>query len=281
MVDAAHTRPSRAERGMTGRILKVFGGTLQFRHMRGVGLEAACGRCVVASAAAVWVLAGLAHAQAPSPRSALPVELVGVMVDARVPSRSGCLVRCTYPEELRRTAIVGVGQTACDLAEIREVHEDAVVIRNVLTNQTELLAFRRTDGSTSPPAQVALPLPPGPKVVAASADRVNVEVQKGAVDRYLANLPDFLSSALATPRYRSAGGGLPAIDGFEISQVKAGGAVDTLGLKDGDVILELNGERLDSLATVFRLFGQAQSTTNATLTVLRNGQPLTFTFRTR
>jgi membrane-associated protease RseP (regulator of RpoE activity) len=237
------------------------------------------GQRVVTSMVAVWALGALLHAQEPLPRSALPVELVGVVVDARVPSRSGCLVRCMYPEELRRTAIVEVGRTACDLVEIREVHEDAVVIRNVLTNRTELLAFRGPGTAVSVPASVAA-APPVPRVVTASPDRVDVEVRKGTVDRYLADLPGFLSSALATPRYRR-NGGLPAIDGFEISQIKAGGAVDVLGLRDGDVILEFNGQRLDSLATVLRLFGQAQSGTSATLTVLRNGQPLTFTFKTK
>jgi membrane-associated protease RseP (regulator of RpoE activity) len=238
------------------------------------------GQRVVTSTMTVWALGALLHAQEPLPRSALPVELVGVVVDARVPSRSGCLVRCMYPEELRRTAIVEVGRTACDLAEIREVHEDAVVIRNVLTNRTELLAFRGPGTAVSVPVKAAAAPPPVPRIVTASPARVDVEVQKGTVDRYLADLPGFLSSALATPRYRS-NGGLPGIDGFEISQVKAGGAVDVLGLRDGDVILEFNGERLDSLATVLRLFGQAQSGTSATLTVLRNGQPLTFTFKTK
>lgn len=232
---------------------------------------------------AVGVCAAGGSPQAPErpPSSALPVELVGVVVDSDAPSRSACLVRCTYPEELRRTSIVEVGRTACDLAEIREVHENAVVIRNVLTNRTELLTFRKTAGSVDPPAPMAVPDQPAPRVVAAGPERVSVELRKGAVDHYLANLPDFLSSALATPRYRNTGGGLPAIEGFEISQIKPGSVVEKLGLRDGDVILEVSGERLDSLATVLRLLGQARATTETTLTVLRNGQRMTFAFRTK
>jgi hypothetical protein len=247
-------------------------GTLRGRTIR-VGLAALL--------ASLWALTGPLPAQELPPRSSLPLELVGVVVDARVPSRSACLVRCTYPEELARTAIVEVGRTACDLAEVREVREDAVVIRNVLTSRTELLAFRPPSGPVSARPAPAAASPPAPRVLAASSDRIDVEVQKDAVDRYLANLPDFLSSALATPRYRSGDGGPPTIDGFGISQITPGGAVDALGLEDGDVLLELNGERLDSLATVLRLFGQVQATTHATLTVLRHGQPITITFRTR
>jgi type II secretory pathway component PulC len=240
----------------------------------------AIGKRAAASAAGVCVLAALLHGQQALPSSPLPVELVGVVVDTRAPSRSGCLVRCTYPEELRRTSIVEVGRTACDLAEIREVHENAVVIRNVLTNRIERLAFRPSDGASGTPVSATAAQPASPRIVAASRERVSVELQRGTVDRYLANLPDFLSSAVATPHHRTTGG-LPAIDGFEISQVKAGGAVAAMGLRDGDIIQEVNGERLDSLATVLRLFGQAQSATSTTLTVQRNGQRLAFTFRTR
>lgn len=241
----------------------------------------AVGKRAGASAAGVCALAALLHGQQALPASPLPVELVGVVVDTRAPSRSGCLVRCTYPEELRRTSIVEVGRTACDLAEIREVREDGVVIRNVLTNRAEFLAFRGPDGFVRPPAAVPAVVPSAPTVVATSPESVSVELREGAVDRYLANLPDLLSSALATPRYRRGAGGPPAIEGFELTQVKRGGAVDALGLRNGDVLLALNGEPLDSLATVLRLFGQAQATTNATLTVLRDGQRMTFTFRTR
>jgi type II secretory pathway component PulC len=47
------------------------------------------------------------------------------------------------------------------------------------------------------------------------------------------------------------------------------------------VILEVNGETLDSLPTVLRLFGQVQSATQAKLTVLRGSQRMTFVFNTK
>jgi general secretion pathway protein C len=107
---------------------------------------------------------------------------------------------------------------------------------------------------------------------------VTVDLPAQSVEHYLANLPDLLNAASATPRYRDVANGQRVIEGFEIDRIKPGGIVEQMGLRNGDVILELNGEKLDSLVTVMRLFGQAQSMPQAKMTVLRNGQRLTFVF---
>jgi len=124
------------------------------------------------------------------------------------------------------------------------------------------------------PAQTLLS-PPLP-VLRRSSDVVTIELAEESVRHYLANLPELLSSARATPRYRDTGIGQRTIGGFEINQIKTAGVVEQMGLKNADVILELNGQPLDSLASVMRLFGQAQGMTQSRMTVLRNGQRLTF-----
>jgi type II secretory pathway component PulC len=113
-------------------------------------------------------------------------------------------------------------------------------------------------------------------VLSRSSDVVTIELPEASVTHYLANLPELLGSARATPRYRHTGFGQQTIEGFEIDQIKTGGVVEQMGLKNGDVILDLNGQPLDSLASVIRLFGQAQGMTQSRLTILRNGQRMTF-----
>jgi len=214
------------------------------------------------------------------PRTALPLALVGVIVDAAAPSNSVCLIRCTYPA--RRVHSFGPGQIACEVAEVREVRQDAVIVNNLLTNRPEVLALQATMPSTNtlPPTDAQVPAraapAPRPPVVRKSSDVVTVEVPEESVQHYLANLPELLSSARATPRYRDTGIGQRTIEGFEIDQIKTAGVVEQMGLKNGDVIVELNGQPLDSLESVLRLFGQAQGMTQSRMTVLRNGQRLTF-----
>jgi type II secretory pathway component PulC len=221
----------------------------------------------------------------PLPRTALPLALVGVIVDANEPSSSLCLIRCAYPVQRVRT--LSPGQNACDVAEVTEVRAEAVVIRNLLTNAAELLPLQdarpaatgSVEADAKAPAQAA-PAPPRP-VVRKSSDVVTIELAEASVRYYLANLPELLGSARATPRYRSTGFGQSSVDGFEIDQVKAGGVVDQMGLRNGDAVLELNGEPLDSLASVMRLFAQAQGMPQSRMTVLRNGQRMTFVLHRR
>jgi type II secretory pathway component PulC len=213
-------------------------------------------------------------------RTSLPMVLVGVMVDSRDPSRSACLVRCAYPIERRGASFLEVGATACDRAEIREIREDGVIVRNLSADRLEFLPLPQGSQRMSGPVQDAAP-PPAPAVMRESTDRVDIEVPKETVDHYLVNLPELMKAARAAPRYQDAPNGQRVIEGFEITQITSGSVVEKLGLKSGDVILEVNGERLDGMAAVLRLLGQAQGMGQATLTVQRGTQRMTFRFNTK
>jgi len=220
--------------------------------------------------AVLLFLALPARAQHSLPVSTLPLDLVGVIVNAAAPARSVCLVRRTYPAP--RVDLFSTGESLYDYAEIREIRGDGVVLRNKITNGSELLVFNRDK-----PFVAAAPSPPHPAPVPIKdADGVKVTVAKETIAHYLTNLPELLDSAFAAPRYRDGQDGRRAVEGFEISRIKAGGAADQLGLKNGDVILDVNGEPLDGLPTVMRLLSRAQDLAQAKLTVLRNGQKMNF-----
>jgi type II secretory pathway component PulC len=238
------------------------------------------GGSLAAWACCLLTLGAAQQSPEPLPRTALPLALVGVIADANEPSNSVCLIRCAYPVSRVRT--LSPGQNACDVAEVQEVRADTVVIRNLLSNHTELLSLQSAKPSTAAPvpqdAREAVPATPAPAppVLRSSADVVTIDLPEASVTHYLANLPELLASARATPRYRSTGFGQSSMDGFEIDQIKAGGVVEQMGVKNGDVILDLNGQPLDSLASAIQLFGQARSMTQSRMTVLRNGQRMTF-----
>jgi type II secretory pathway component PulC len=218
--------------------------------------------------------------QAPSPvvlpASQLPLTLVGVAVGEAGPSASVCMIRCAYPSAETASTIYRVGARACDVAEVTDIQADAVVIRNLVTNRLERLSLHGAGAPTvAPTAAAALAIIPS--VVKKSPNNVTVDVPKAAVDHYLLNLSDLLTSALATPHFRSAG----VMDGFQLGEIKAGSVVEQLGLRNGDIITDVNGEALDSFAAVMRLAGQAQTITQAKMTVLRSGKPMTFVFNTK
>jgi type II secretory pathway component PulC len=203
--------------------------------------------------------------------STLPLDLVGIIVNKVAPSNSVCLIRRTYPS--KTDDAFQPGQKAFDFAEIREIHPDGVIIQNLVTNNLEYLTFQKNKPLAKHP-----PPPPTPRVMTKSSDTVNIDLPKNTINHYLENLPDLLASAVAAPRYREDKNGQKIIDGFEISRIKEGSVVERLDLKNGDVILAVNGEPLDSLATVMRLLGGIKNMSEAKLAVLRDGRKLNFVF---
>ncbi|MCK7510121.1 MAG: hypothetical protein MZV70_42860 [Desulfobacterales bacterium] len=131
--------------------------------------------------------------QAPPPPSALPLRLTGILFDQAQPERSACLIRCVA--QPGRQGIYLVGERACDLAEVREILKDAIVIENLEAKRLERLTF---PGVTSP---AAVPPPAAePVEKAAPPEPVQVVLPPEAVQTAIANLPELLSSAFAVPR---------------------------------------------------------------------------------
>jgi type II secretory pathway component PulC len=220
---------------------------------------------------------------APLPLSTLPLRLLGVVRDTTTPARSAGLIQCGAPQEKRAAWLFAIGDRACDVAEVTEVLEDAVVIRNLQTSRLELLTLPKAGARTVPPP-VETPIEaqpdvsPRPLVHTVSPDVVMVELQRELLHRYLSNIPEVLTSAVATPRYATGGSGPAAIEGYQMSRIKPGGIVEQLGIRDDDVLLEFNGQKLDSLAAVAGLLGQSQELDGSKLTVLRNGKRMTFIY---
>jgi hypothetical protein len=234
-----------------------------------------------------WVVgatgAGLQQPSQPAPpASTLPLQLVAVMLDRGTPANSSCLIRCTYPSEKQGRFVAG--QTACDLAEIKEIRQQDVLVNNLLRTRLEVLPLshgQRGEVAVPPPAGPAPAPPPAAPVVTESPEGVSVDLAKGSVDHYLGNLPDVLASALAAPRLRDGPNGAKSVDGYEIGGVKEAGVVEQLGLRNGDVVLEVNGQPLDGLPTIMRLLAQVQTMPQVTITVLRKGQRVTVVFNTK
>jgi len=233
---------------------------------------------VVAVSAASVAAAG--QSAAPLPDSTLPIRLVGVALDRTRPGNSLSFIHCrSNGAEEGAAEAFRTGEIACNVAEIREIRERAAVIMNLTTDRLELLPLggEATSAVAQPPA--ADPTP-APAVVTPSKGLVTVDLRKDLVDHYLANMDEVLSSALATP-YRGSTGAVGTIEGFELGQIKTGGAAERLGFQNGDVIVEVNGVKLDSLDAVLRLMSQGPRAKQVQMSVLRNGQPLTFVFNTK
>lgn len=203
----------------------------------------------------------------------LPIDLVGVIVNSHSPEKSVCLLRRTAPDKTEETA--RPGDRVFRVANILAVESQKVVLKNLATGELEDLSFWKT----TPPEPIRRPQSVPPPVIAAVAPReIVIDVPKETVEYFKANLKDVLNSAFAAPRMREESG-KSVIDGFEISRIKKGGIVSQLGILDGDVVVEANGVKLDSLDKVLALYRQSQEAARVDLVVLRGGRRMTISFR--
>lgn len=193
--------------------------------------------------------------QAP-PVTALPAVLRGAALNASAPERSLAVITCTDAADAP-TAFVRAGEQACGTLEVVSIQGDGITLRNLQTGRIERLPLRAAVTDTPP-------------------SRVDVPVARATIDKYLMDLPAFLSSALAVPHYRDG-----KIDGYQIGRITPGGPIAALGLRDGDVIETVNGQPVADLATVLKLAGTLPTLSEVTMTIARAGRPMTFVFTTK
>jgi Do/DeqQ family serine protease len=96
---------------------------------------------------------------------------------------------------------------------------------------------------------------------------LNQLIEHGKVSRgQLGVTVQYISSDLA------ASLGLKEAKGVLVNSVRSGGPADRAGVKTGDIILELNGKPVDDVNTLRNTVAASGAGTDATLTLMRNGE---------
>lgn len=188
-----------------------------------------------------------------------PADLaaVGVVV-ARRPEASIAVLRAGG-----RSRVVGVGETAFG-GRVAEITAQGVVLEFEGT-RSEL----RLTTAAAPLAQPRLPVP----TAAAEPAEGALTMERREVERRL---------ALETSRILAETSLVPAQNGgFAITRMPEGTVLSEAGLRPGDVLTEVNGVAIDSLATLIGLWPRLQNETTLRAVVLRGGEPVTLTVSLR
>lgn len=201
-------------------------------------------------------LFGQANAGASSqlPRTSLNLELTGVMVRGK---NSYALIRIDGADETP----VGIGQDIRDGATLEAVYPDRVTLRR--GGALESLQLKDGD-STLPEGSIVS----GATSPADGADDTRGNDAAGNPEQR----PEVASQALVVP---SADGG------FLVRQVQGGSLYEKLGLRAGDVIRRINGQPVNDMHDVMRIYqrtGNLQQAGAVTVDVVRAGTPRTLTY---
>lgn len=108
---------------------------------------------------------------------------------------------------------------------------------------------------------------------AASGKGTSVSLSRGEVTEKLADLKTLMTHAAVRPAFVDG-----AQEGYIISDIKPDSLYQKLGLQDGDVILDVNSERMESADDIFQLLNLMQSDTNISLNLKRNGKMETINY---
>lgn len=169
--------------------------------------------------------------------------------------------------------MVFVGERVCQ-ATVEAIEADGVILRAESTGAAVHLVLAnhvtsRPTAGTHSTAPAAPPMPPPAPEVIRTDDRVHVTMTAARLDAYLSDLPALLASGDAVPHERGSDAGSRAIDGFEMTAVTAGSLLDSVGIRPGDIVADVNGAPLREVASLSLLLTDLRVAKHATLGLRR------------
>lgn len=212
-------------------------------------------------------LFGTANAEAPvttvnAPRTSLNIRLLGVSA-ATVASRSAAIIERNGTQQ-----VYGVGEKLDGTAvEIKEIYAD----RLILDNNGRLETLELEDiGELSPGLSLSMANSANPEVRTsqrAAARNPNVQAQIVSNER----LSD--GSILDVVRITPVRAG-NRLTGYRLQAGRQPQWFEQVGFKDGDIAIVINGKDLTDVRGAMAITGQLGQLTEATVTVLRDGETL-------
>jgi general secretion pathway protein C len=198
----------------------------------------------------------LALAAAPPP----DLQAVGVVIARRAESSVAIL------HAGGRSRVVTVGETAFG-GRVAEISAAGVVL-DFDGTRTALRLSAGPAAALPAPALVAAADAPGAGTL--TMDRQDLE------RRLSLETARILAETALVPVQNGA-----QVDGFAITRMPEGTLLSDAGLRPGDVLTEINGTPVDSLATLISMWPRLQGASTVRAVVLRGGQPLTLTLSLR
>jgi general secretion pathway protein C len=98
-------------------------------------------------------------------------------------------------------------------------------------------------------------------------------IARDVVDKAMENINEVLTEARCVPHME---GGRSA--GYQCFQIVPGSIYDKLGLKDNDVILQINGQNLDDPSKIFTFLNSLKSAKNIQISGMRGGRPFNYEY---
>jgi type II secretion system protein C len=194
----------------------------------------------------------------------LSLELLGTVSGNTSVSRA--IIKNTKNKQL---GMYKTGQNIAG-ARIKRIEENAVILLH--TGQRKMLTLNRAGENNKNNTQV-LSSPVMSETGKAASPVLPVEQSLVETPTKIAHLESILNEAAIEP-YLVDG----QVEGLRITDLDKIPMVKAFGLKDGDIILQVNGHRLTSKQKAFQVFKKAKSEATMSLELLSNGETRELSF---
>lgn len=130
--------------------------------------------------------------------------------------------------------------------------------------------------STHPPHAAPPPNLPTPSPGVTSVGAGSFVIDKRALDAALDNISQAMTDARLLPSSKNG-----RIEGFRASEVKPQGVFGMVGIRNGDIISRINDFPIDSPDKAMQAFMTLKGQSRIKLDLIRDGNPITFTYDIR
>ena len=193
--------------------------------------------------------------------SELPFELKGTIVHAN-PRRSVA----TIVSGLKSKSYMA-GELIENQAKITEIQRGQVSFLNLNNNRPEYIVIKKI----KMPQRLSYIKPPAAPRAKNSPVRKtgpnNFQVKRSDIHDHLNKLPNILQEARVVPHPTEG-----PLEGWRFASIDQGSIIEKLGFQPGDVIKEVNGERVDSPEKAIELYEKLKSSSALEILVERDGK---------
>lgn len=170
-------------------------------------------------------------------------------------------------ENSKKQDLYGVGDTVQE-AVIKLVLRDRVVVS--YQGRDEVLVMEKDKGAaTSPGSAPYGGTPPAPG--AAITKKVNLK--REAVNAAMTNINSLMKDVRIRPHFRD---GQP--EGMAVSGIKSDSLFRTMGLRNGDIIMGVDGQKIESVDDAMSIYGTLKAAKEVQLDIKRMGQVQTIKY---
>jgi general secretion pathway protein C len=174
----------------------------------------------------------------------------------------------------RKQGLYKVGDSIQD-AVVKRILREKVILR--VGDKDEILTMKEPSSPQEPPASRRAGRDARRRLSQRTSTRGStITIRRSDIQESIKDINQLLSQARIQPHYKDGNS-----DGLAISRIKRGSIFSKLGLRNGDVVQEINGSSLTRPEDILSMYEKLKSGDQASLKITRRGRQKTLNYKFR